>query len=394
MQKYSSLFLVLGCLALFLAAPEAFSQSLVPTGSDLVFPQIANGDQGNGVWRTNFMFVNNSPKSTQGQLSLFGDTGVRLSLGTNRGTNNTFSIIIPARGSYQIETDGTGTVVTGWGHARFDHAVVGSAVFSFSTSQGRMLTVGVLGTIPKITFLTPADTSTGIALANPYSRAQTVELKAFDQNGTQVGTTQRLSLNPGQHISRGARDLFPTLAPNFLGTIKARSLDLFLAALAIGAVSNSVSIVSYSLPTISYDELATAYTGSFTLVGGPDAGLSGTISASSLEHFDSNMFTGTMATTNTAGQSFSGPVLGNVDDYGLEYVFFFELQGMADRGIAAAEIQSDESLEGFLVDDGAGNYGTFTLSPQSGAGTTGFARPQPAQRGKGVAYWVDSQAQF
>ena len=394
MHKYFSLLVTLGCLVLFLTAPEAFSQTSVPTGSDLVFPQIANGDQGNGVWRTNFVFVNNSPKSTQGQLSLFGDTGARLTVGTNRGTNSTFSITIPARGSYQIETDGTGTVLTGWGHAQFDHAVVGSAVFSFSTSQGRVLTVGVLGTIPKVTFLTPADASTGIALANPYSRTQTVELIAFDQNGTQVGTTQRLSLNPGQHLSRGARDFFPTLASNFTGTIKARSVDLFLTALAIGAVPNSVSIVSYSLPTISYDELATAYSGSFTLVGGPNAGLSGTISATSLEHFDSNMFTGTMTTTNSAGQSFSGPVLGNVDDYGLEYVFFFELQGLTDRGIATAEIQSDESLQGFIVDDGAGNYGTFSLSAQSGSGLTGVKRPRSAQSRKGLALWLDSLAQF
>lgn len=348
----------------FVLGGSASGQGLVPTGTLLVLPHIAHGDQVNGRWRTSFVFVNNSNSTTQGTLFLVGDSGQDLVLGTGRGTNSNFDITIPAHGQFEVETDGIGSLRTGWAVAFFDHAVLGSAVFSFTRAEGKVVTVGVLSTNPKSAFLTPAEGRTGIAVANPFNRTQTLEMQAYNSNGSLVAT-RTLTMAPGSHTSNVVTGLFSGLSSSFAGSVKIRS-DFFFSALAIGFVPNSSFDAGFSVPAISYDRLARSYSGNWESVVFVDFG---SATFSNLEHFDSNMFTGSVLVNDQAsGLTASGPVLGNVDDFGLLYSFSFELDSTGE--IAVAELQPDGSFLGGFVDLDGGDLGIFQLSPQSSAGST------------------------
>lgn len=358
------LFLVAGlALAfLFLVAPVATAQNSVPTGSKLFFPHIADGSQGNGAWLTDFMFVNNSGSTAQGQLMLFGNNGNALTLSTNLSSGSTFNLIIPPRGDVEVKTAGSGALVVGWAVASFNRAVVGTASFSLTTSQGTVATVGVLGQLsPKTFFLIPGEASTGIAIVNPSSTlSNNLQLLALDQSGNQIAS-QSVTLSPGQHLSQLVSALFSGLSSSFVGTVRIRSTSgLGFVALAIGSVANSFSIVVFSIQSIAYNELAASYSGRYGLVSVMD---NGTVTLNNIQWLSSNLFTATLTVTNqTAGQTFTGPLLGNVDDFGFLYSFAFQLGGLPTVGKATAVLQSDSTFTGFFSDLGNGNYGPFTLS--------------------------------
>jgi len=346
------------------------TQAWAQVGPTLYFPHIADGSVVDGIWQTNFVFVNNTGSPAQGTLDLFGDNGASLVLGTTQGTGSSFNISIPAYGTFEIETNGAGSVKGGWALADFDHAVIGSAIFALKTGQGKMVSVGVPSTqAPMGSFLSPATDRTGIALANVYDINNTVDVLAVDLAGSVVASTE-LTLGPGEHIARNLIDFVPAIGVGFRGSAYIFSTNSYIAALAIGFESNNLPLyVSWSYSNIAYDSLRTAYSGTFNVVGGPDAGSSGTVELSELEHFDSNMFTGNVAAT-LGGQTQYGVFLGSSDDFSLVYTFYTVFEGITNRGIATAELQSDGSFVGFVVDDSGGNYGSFTLTPQQGSGYT------------------------
>lgn len=343
-----------GIVLVFLGAGTAGAQGF---GSLLTLPHIANGSQGNGVWQTRFEFVNTSGATAQGTLRLFDDTGEDLVLGTDQETDNNFNITIPPGGTFALETDGSGELVTGWAFATFDHAVAGSALFFFSTpGQGQVVSVGVPDAPTFSAFLTPAQGRTGIALANPFDLDQNLVLEARDPNGSVVATTELL-LAAGAHTSDIVSDLFPELGLDFTGSVKIRS-DLFFSALAIGFVPNELFDVGFNVPSFGFDELAASYSGDFE--SGGDTGI---ISLSGVEPLNSNMVTGELTMEiRPLGPVLTGPFQASVDDFGLAYAFYFLLQGRSDRGLALAELV-DAIFVGTIVDDGEGNLGSFVMDP-------------------------------
>jgi hypothetical protein len=361
-------------------------------GPTFYFPHIAyGGDAATGQWQTNFIFVNNTGSDATGTLDLFGDNGAALVLATTEGTGSTFNIGIPAYGTFEIETNEAGAVRGGWARADFDHAVIGSAVYALTTSQGKMVSVGV----PSIqeamgSFLSPATDRTGIGLANIYDSSNTVDVWALDPSGNVVAQTEQ-TLGPGQHMAKNLIDFVPAIGVGFRGSVYIFSTNSYIAAMAIGVESNNVPLfVAWSYSNIAYDPLRTAFSGTFNLTGGPNAGGSGTITASELEQFDSNMFTGNFSTT-FSGVARTGVFLGTSDDFGLEYTFYLSFDGESNRGLGVGELQSDGSFVGYIVDDGTGNYGTFTLSPQ-GSGYTLRAPRQPRPPKKNLTLWGRSKA--
>jgi len=360
-------------------------------GPTFYFPHIAyGGDAATGQWQTNFIFVNNTGSDATGTLDLFGDNGAALVLATTEGTGSTFDIAIPAYGSFEIETNEAGLVRGGWARARdFDHAVIGSAVYALTTSQGKMVSVGV----PSIqaamgSFLSPATDRTGIALANIYNSSNTVDVLALDPSGIVVAQTQ-LTLGPKQHMAANLNTPPLSVPTGFRGSVYIYSENSYIAAMAIGVESNtsSATFVCWSYSNIAYDPVHTAYSGTFTLTGGPDAGTSGTVEFSNLEHFDSNMFTGNLTAISSGGGTANGSFLCSSDDFGLVYTFYFVYQEVSNRGLAVAELQSDGSFVGYIVDDGEGNYGTFTIVPEDGSGYTLRAPRQPRPPKKDLTLW-------
>lgn len=372
-QLLTAISVALWCFVLMGPATQAWAQEPLYFG----FPHLANGIQPDGsTWQTNFVFVNNSPSATQGWLDLYDDNGAALTLATSQGTYSSFDISIPANGTFEIETNGTGSVTGGWAIAYFDHSVVGSAIFSLKTSQGKMVSVGVPSNLqPAESFVSPATDLTGIALLNIYNVSNVIELQALDSSGNVVASTE-LTLEPGHHMAANLKDPPLSVPAGFRGSVYIYSTNAYIAALAIGFESNNIPLyVSWSYSNIAYDSLRTAYSGTFTLTGGPDAPGSGTITASNLEHFASTMFTGNVSTT-LSSLVRSGTFLGTCDDYGLVYTFYLMFDGASNRGLAVGELQGDGSLVGYIVDDGETNYGTFTLSPQG----SGYTLRAPMQR--------------
>jgi hypothetical protein len=356
-------------LFLGLGVPRAFAQL---QGSEVLFPHIGNGvlPNGAGTWTTQLVLLNNSASTASGGVMFLDEGGNNLTLETDRGTDYSFDISIPAHGLYTLETTGTGALVMGSAGGYFDHAVVGTAVFTYSTAQGKMTRVGVMSRLPMTTFLTPAEANTGIAIANPYGWPTQVEIRAYDSNGAQFGSTQTLTLSPGGHVANNVNVWWPVPA-NFQGSVRVYSLDSWVNCLAIGFTHNTLFDPAYSVSAISYDQLSTSYTGSMTLYYGPNAGNTGTMKVDGVEHFASNFFTGTMTSYNsTLGMTFTGPVMGNEDDYGLLYSFCFYLSPIDNVGWAIAQSNGDGSFSGYIVDDGAGNYGYFDLTPVAGSGST------------------------
>jgi hypothetical protein len=356
----------------FFVATGLPSQALAQESVMFGFPHLANGDTGNGIWQTNFVFVNNSPYTASGWVGLFGDNGQPLALATSQGTDSDFFPTIPPLGTYEIETSGAGSVTGGYAIAEFDHSVIGSAIYSLKTSQGKMVSVGVPSNqSPVETFVAPVTDRTGIALVNIYSVDNVIDLLAYDPSGNMVSSAQ-ITLGPQQHIAKNMIDFAftPAIPQGFRGSTYIYSENAKIAALAIGFESNNVPLyVSWSYSNILYNSLRTAYSGAFTLTAGPNAGGSGTIEASNLEHFDSDMFTGNISTT-MGGLVRTGTFLGISDDFELMYSFYLTFQGASNRGLAMGELQSDNSISGTIVDDGEGNSGTFTLTPDSGSGYT------------------------
>jgi hypothetical protein len=391
-QLFTAISVALWCLACVGPSTQAWAQA----STNFYFPHLANGNGGGGTWQTKFIFVSNNAFTTSSTLKLFDDNGAPLVLGTTQGSNSTFTFNIPAYGTVEIETDGAGSVLGGWASAQFSDAVIGSVVFFFKTGQGNVVSVGVPSVqSPTINFVSPATDRTGIALTNIYNTSNTVDLQAFDPSGNLVASTE-LTLGPGHHIAKNLIDYFPapSVPVGFHGSVLIFSANSWIAAIAIGFEFNSNLFVSWSYSNIAYDSLRTAYSGTFILVGGPNAPSSGTIELSNLEHFDSNMFTGNISTT-LAGQTRSGTFLGTSDDFSLAYMLYLSFTGVSNRGLALAEQQSDGSFTGYIADDGAGNFGTFTVTPVVGAGYTLRPRGQSLSRTpkKELRVWGRSEAQ-
>jgi len=353
----------LGYVASLLIGTLPLGAQDVPTGTTLYFPHIANGNAGNGVWTTDLVFINNSSSIATGQLSLFDDNGLPFSLGTNQGTGSLFNITLAPEGELDILTNGAGSVAGGWGLATFDHAVIGSATFAFSTSAGgELVSVGVLSTFPVDTFRSPADFQSGIAIANvDSSSAISVTIQAFDQNGNLAGS-DAFMLAPGQHTAKNLFQFIPALASMSIGSIKILASNPSMIALAIGVKSNTNLFVSHALPAIAYIGLAANYSGTYTLTLGPDSPALGTVTLTDVEVFHSGPFTAAL-NINFQGTIFTAPLLGNVDPFGLLYSFHFKVPQFPNIGRALAVRQANGTFTGFFVDIGTGDAGTFTLSP-------------------------------
>ena len=98
---------------------------------------------------------------------------------------------------------------------------VGTAVFSYTNEDGVLVTeAGVSAVEPVVQgriFVDEVGTQTGVALVNPDSSSQVVNLTLRDTAGVTVGE-ESLVLNPREHIARFVDELFDT-TPGFRGSL-------------------------------------------------------------------------------------------------------------------------------------------------------------------------------
>src|SRR3954454_12140488 len=81
----------------------------------LRFPQIADGGGGSaGGWRTTFVLANRSATAANATISFYGDTGAPLSLAVGGMQQTQTTVVVPALGVAQVQTQGGGPLTAGW----------------------------------------------------------------------------------------------------------------------------------------------------------------------------------------------------------------------------------------------------------------------------------------
>jgi hypothetical protein len=226
MRSKSLLFAVF-VAGLIMQSAFAQSQSLLP--------HVVNGLFPGGSFRTTFVIVNNTDSTATVVLALTNGSGEPLEVTIpGLGTESTFTLSLSPGATRILQTDGSGTLVSGAATVTSSVPVGASAVVTVFDPEGNFLTEAGVGDSPALLqFTFPVQVSrslnTGIALYNPSTSAVTLSLRLLDRDGTVAGTTQ-LVLSPKNHTARFASELFPIA-------------DLMGGSIAVTGTGNIASLV-------------------------------------------------------------------------------------------------------------------------------------------------------
>jgi hypothetical protein len=217
----------------------------------LRFPQIADGGGGAaGGWRTTFVLANRSTSPSTATISFFDDSGAPLSLSVGGMQQTQTTVVVPALGVAQVQTQGGGPLTAGWALAQSDQNLTGIAIYGLLDSSGNSISeVGVPASLPLLSLSifaqSGATTSTGVALANPNSTAANVTLILRDANSSELSRISVVIPAMG-HLARYANELFTGIPPGeFEGKI-----DVISTQPLAGTTLRQRASVFTSLPII------------------------------------------------------------------------------------------------------------------------------------------------
>jgi hypothetical protein len=245
-----------GKLVTFLAGAAAGAETGIYAATaasqyTLRFPQIADGGGGaTGGWRTTFVLANRSTTAANATISFFGDTGAPLSLAVGGSPQTQTTLVVPALGVAQVQTQGGGPLTGGWALVQSDQNLTGIAIYGLLDGSGNSVTeVGSPASLPLLSMSVfaqnGATTSTGIALANPNSNPANVTLILRDANSNQLSQTS-VTVAPMGHLAEYANQMFSSLpSEEFEGKIDVISTQP-LAGLTLrqrGSVFTSLPII-------------------------------------------------------------------------------------------------------------------------------------------------------
>jgi hypothetical protein len=217
----------------------------------LRFPHIADGGGGAaGGWRTTFIFANRSAAAASATISFYGDNGNALNLAVGGASQSQTSIVVPALGVAEVQTQGGGPLTTGWALVQSNQNLTGIGIFGLLDGSGNSISeVGVPASLPlssmSVFVQNGSTTSTGIALANPNATAANVTLTLKDSNSVQLAQ-KSLTIPPMAHSAAYATELFSSIPPGeFQGKIEVLSTQP-LAGLTLrqrGSVFTSLPVI-------------------------------------------------------------------------------------------------------------------------------------------------------
>src|SRR5262249_30290027 len=142
-------------------------------------------------WRTTFVLANRSTSPSTATISFFDDGGAPLSLSVGGMPQTQTTVVVPALGVAQVQTQGGGPLTAGWALTQSDQNLTGIAIYGLLDGSGNSITeVGVPASLPLLSLSifaqSGATTSTGVALANPNSTAANVTLILRDANSSEL----------------------------------------------------------------------------------------------------------------------------------------------------------------------------------------------------------------
>jgi hypothetical protein len=216
----------------------------------LLFPHLADGMGAGGGWRTTFILANRSAMPASATVSFFDDNGAPMNVFVAGQPQNQVNINVPALGIAQFQTDGSGSLKTGWAKVQSDQSLSGIDLFTFYDGIGTFVgEVGVQPSVPlrSMSMIVDAGTTaaTGIALANPNTAAAAVTLMLKDSNATEIARST-ITVPAMGHLAKYSGEIFSgMLSINPQGKIEVVS-DLPIVAISLrqrGTVFNSLPII-------------------------------------------------------------------------------------------------------------------------------------------------------
>jgi len=207
-------------VALILLPALAYGQ-FDPAGAhvNLYFPQLADGGPLIQQWQTTFVFVNPNPVAASVVLTIYGDDGQPLALNLGLGALSTHNFTIAPGGSQILRSRVVSqSVVTGWALATSNVPLQATVLYRAIEDSLHRVEISAAATLPTSIYRSPANVSLGIALANPSTAPIRVNVKAFDSNGDQAGSTVAAVGSLG-HTSFNLSSVLPSLPAAFTGSV-------------------------------------------------------------------------------------------------------------------------------------------------------------------------------
>ncbi|MGB7622660.1 MAG: hypothetical protein WBN92_09960 [Terriglobia bacterium] len=234
MKSRASLFLALGIMTIlvFLVALPVMGQT--EYNWRLRYAQVANGVSGNSTYVTTLVVSNPEDRTSEVQLEDFDHNIPMNALRTQYftdcfvtgATTSTLNFQVPPHSSCKLDTDGVGSLETGWlrvtevtnthdlgGYLSWTYysgnQFTGTPLFTVGVSPTRIynqLSIPVLRDAPR-------GEDTGYALVNPYNSSVTMQAQLFDKAGV-LRCSGPISFPPFAHVAQ----MVSELCPNTLGS--------------------------------------------------------------------------------------------------------------------------------------------------------------------------------
>jgi hypothetical protein len=253
-------FLALAVLAC-MAPCALWAQGLFdPAGAQVYsyFPQFADGGPASQKWITSFTFVNpHVSDAAAATLYLMANNGAPLTLDLGGGPGSQFNFTVPPQGSVTFtSTAQSASLVTGWAEAVSSLPLQSAVQFRDLTNGVPQQGVSAQATPASLIFRSPATSTTGIAVANPYNANVAITVAALNASGAQVGI-YNLTLGPEAHQSFNLNQILPALGNSFRGSVTISGGSYFVAwALSgDGGVLSSYPVAGLALPPAQYERI-------------------------------------------------------------------------------------------------------------------------------------------
>ena len=210
--------------------------------ADLIFPQFVNGEINGVLNATRVILRNNGTEAASGQIRFRESSSLFAAVPVNGQLTDTIDFLIASQGTFDIETDGTGTLQTGVVEVFVDgetDSVEGPEIFSI---LGNFVSVPSSrpDPAPRAYISVSLEESSGIAAYNPDGMNPVlVDMTLLDASGTEMAMAQ-LTLQPNEQLARFVDepeglfpDFFATNPEPFTGTVNFNTIERGIAVLGL-----------------------------------------------------------------------------------------------------------------------------------------------------------------
>jgi len=264
------------------------------------FTHLTYGRSGNGFWDTEISVVSTSTGDGAFELDILDNDGKPKVVDSSLGTGSTFVFTLPPSATKEIVINGQNSSTTeeGFGQLKtLQGAANAGLTFTFHnlTNGAPLFSVPVEFAEPATTFVSQANALTGVAAVNlDPDNAVGLETNFYDSNGKLTGSATS-TVGPFSHSSFNLSTIFTNLGPTVQGSVKV-SASAPLLIMGIGAQPSGSSFEAFAIPNVSYDPLASSFSGTFSVINGPDVGATGTLTINNIAPISTNTFSATVST--------------------------------------------------------------------------------------------------